>query len=255
LPAPAGTIAGMSDVPLHGDWFSSGWDRLLPPQALGLALLVSAASEGIGAHTPEGVLRELFGSRWRMLDGDLDTAVWWTYPGEENNPAQVAADDERRAVFEDVLARAGIPVPGTARDLLALFVRWGIASVDVHGQRWSTPEELPRPEHVLPVPNEVLVRMERARAEEEANIAATALDDHLTREKRGPRPRYRGRRDGVDVDRTPGPSRRTAHRHGTDGPGSSGRGTVRAAASQRRDRAGKPTIGRGPRPFPHDLRR
>ena len=71
------------DLSLHNDWFVSGWEHVLPRQALALTMLMGTASQPGVTGSLDDLLQEIFDGHWDMIGGDLDGALTFTWHAEE----------------------------------------------------------------------------------------------------------------------------------------------------------------------------
>ncbi|MGW4232216.1 DUF6042 family protein [Streptomyces sp. NPDC004980] len=112
---------------MHNDWFVSGWDYVLPRQALALTMLMGTASQPGFTGTLDDLLHEIFDGHWDMIGGDLDGALTFTWHGEkwdyeEAPEGREACGADRWEKFGTMLTAASFPVPTTVRDLAELYL-------------------------------------------------------------------------------------------------------------------------------------
>ncbi|WP_097914178.1 DUF6042 family protein [Streptomyces sp. b84] len=158
------------DMALHNDWFVSGWEHVLPRQALALTMLMGTASQPGFAGSLDDLLQELCDGHWDMIGGDLDGALTFTWHGEEWDYEEApegreACEAARWEKFGAMLTAAGFPVPTTVRDLAELYLTWGLARrhETPRGTRWSMPTVLPLPGDLLLLDTELTRRLDKIR--------------------------------------------------------------------------------------------
>jgi hypothetical protein len=127
------------------------------------------------------------GPAWRNIGTSLDSPVLWVEKEDlEDEDAtgqeriKVAAE-ERRAACEAAYREAGVPVPTTIRELAETMVALGIASQDEDGTWWM-PEDLPLPEKVLSLPEDMAARFREYRRVQALEPAEQAIIHHLSKE-------------------------------------------------------------------------
>lgn len=176
---------------IHKDWFESGWPLVMPlHQAMWTVMLLSTATARQLKGDLDAVAVRVFGDDPRRapcgLGGQgLESPLAWLdaeaveaarSPAEA---AQITADAQtHREWCEEALRAAGLPAPSTVRDLAAVMERLGIARCE--DGRWTMPERLPRPEDVLPLPEELVGRLQRLRRVQAVAPAERALLDYAT---------------------------------------------------------------------------
>ncbi|MER6017732.1 DUF6042 family protein [Streptomyces anulatus] len=167
---------------LHNDWFVSGWEHVLPRQALALTMLMGTAAQPGFTGSLDDLLQEVCDGHWDMIGGDLDGALTFTWHGEEWDYEEApegreACEANRWKKFAAMLRAAGYPVPTTVRDLADLYLTWGLARrhETPQGTRWAMPTVLPLPGDLLPLDTELTQRLDEIR-----RIMRTGpLVDHL----------------------------------------------------------------------------
>lgn len=175
---------------MHSDWFNSGWLRVLPRhQSLMLAMLMgTATAEEIPGSLDDittVILGDDISAAFRELGDDLDSPVHWLEEDEledadEEEKQQIRNDAQaRQEVCEAAFREAGVPVPTTIRELASTMMALGIASRDDDGY-WSMPEELPRPENVLRLPDDMISGFQEFRRTQQLYPAEQAIIRHLT---------------------------------------------------------------------------
>jgi hypothetical protein len=163
------------------DWWDSGWEAVLPKQALFLHMLVATATvEDLDGDLDE-LLQVMHGDRPGRRLVELDEPVWWSYPDEDLDDETRQLDTQRRATCEAALAAAGLPTPGTARDLAALMAVLGVFTREqVDGvERWRSPDVLPLPSDRLPLPEEWVAAADARRWRHQLEPSAQRLIRHL----------------------------------------------------------------------------
>ncbi|MET9699361.1 DUF6042 family protein [Streptomyces sp. NPDC006529] len=190
--APDGSLS------LHPDWFTSCWTLVLPPrhQAMVLAMLFATAMRRRAEGSLDDIAFQVLGDRdrqrkYRLGDDGLDSPLLWLdQEGVElaESPEEAAritaAAAAHRQWFEEALRSLPHPAPSTVRDLAAVMQRLGLAR-ESEG-RWSVPDELPRPDDVLPLPADLLERIRRIRRHDGVAPAEQALLAHFTDTLRRP---------------------------------------------------------------------
>ncbi|MFD4764200.1 DUF6042 family protein [Streptomyces sp. NPDC058439] len=171
---------------MHNDWFVSGWEYVLPRQALALTMLMGTASQPGFTGSLDDLLQEIFGGRWDMIGGDLDGALTFTWHGEEWDYEEApegreACEADRWEKFRAMLTAAGFPLPTTVRDLAELYLTWGLAArkETPEGTRWSMPAALPLPGDLLPLDTELTQRLDKIRWIMRTGPLVNTLIDHL----------------------------------------------------------------------------
>ncbi|MYR74200.1 hypothetical protein GTW49_18435 [Streptomyces sp. SID4925] len=174
------------DMAMHNDWFVSGWEHVLPRQALALTMLVGTAAQPGVTGSLDDLLQEIFDGHWDMIGGDLDGALTFTWHGEEWDYEEApegreACEAARWAKFSAMLAAAGYPVPTTVRDLAELYLTWGLAArkETSQGTRWSMPAALPLPSDLLPLDTELARRLDKIRWIMRTGPLVDVLVNHL----------------------------------------------------------------------------
>jgi hypothetical protein len=175
------------------DWFTSGWMRVLPRQQSFMLMMIlgTAAAESMRGSIDE-ITRIIIGSddlgpAWRNIGTSLDSPVLWVEKEdlEDEDEAEQArikeAAEERRSACEAAYREAGVPVPTTIRELAATMVALGIASQDEDGTWWM-PEDLPLPEKVLSLPDDMAAHFREYRRTQALEPAEQAIIHHLTDE-------------------------------------------------------------------------
>ncbi|MER5774147.1 DUF6042 family protein [Streptomyces sp. NPDC002039] len=174
------------DLAMHNDWWASGWEHVLPRQALPLTMLIGTASQSDFTGSLDDLLREIFESPWDMIGGDLDGALTFLWPDgewdyEEAPEGREASEANRWEAFGTLLTAAGFPVPMTVRDLSDLYLTWGLAGREEtpDGTRWSMPAALPLPGDVLPLDAELTKRLDGIRWTMRTAPLVNGLIEHL----------------------------------------------------------------------------
>ncbi|MFJ6810946.1 DUF6042 family protein [Streptomyces anulatus] len=174
------------DMALHNDWFVSGWEHVLPRQALALTMLLGTASQPGFAGSLDDLLQELCDGHWDMIGGDLDGALTFTWHGEEWDYEEApegreACEAARWEKFGAMLTTAGFPVPTTVRDLAELYLTWGLARrhETPRGTRWSMPTVLPLPGDLLPLDTELTRHLDKIRCIMRTGPLVDVLVNHL----------------------------------------------------------------------------
>lgn len=174
------------DMAMHNDWWASGWDHVLPRQGFPLTMLIGTASQSGFTGSLDDLLQEIFGGHWRMIGGDLDGALTFSWPDEEWDYEEApegrdACEASRWESFGAMLTAAGFPVPKTVRDLSELYLTWGLASREEtpEGTRWSMPAVLPLPGDLLPLDTELANRLDRIRWTLRTDPLVNTLIKHL----------------------------------------------------------------------------
>ncbi|MGW7433359.1 DUF6042 family protein [Streptomyces sp. NPDC054861] len=175
------------DLAVHNDWWTAGWQHVLPCQSFPLAMLIATASQPGFTGSLDDLLEELFDGDWNMLGGDLDSALTFFWPDSEEDPEEEpegrqASEAKRRSELRAVLTSAGLPVPTTVRDLSELYLTWGLAYQEqtAAGTRWSMPATLPRPGDLLPLNADLTQRLDSLHCAEHTGPYISALIGHLT---------------------------------------------------------------------------
>ena len=187
----ARTEPGKGDLALHNGWFTSGWMHVLPKyQAMFMCMLLSTAATRPVTGTLDEVVREVFGDSPRDflhgLGDDLDSPVLWLEP-DTLDAAEDAEEEARiraeaaahRTGCEGALRAGGFPVPETIRDLVGTMLALGIACTE--DGRWWMPQDLPRPEEVLELPENLRETFRRLRHRDAVAPCKQALTDYLDR--------------------------------------------------------------------------
>ncbi|WP_318212202.1 DUF6042 family protein [Streptomyces sp. SJL17-1] len=178
------------DMAMHNDWWASGWEHVLPRQGFPLTMLISTASQPGFTGSLDDLLQEFFDGHWRMIGGNLDGPLTFSWPDEEwdYNEApegREACEADRWEKFGAMLTAAGFPVPTTVRDLSELYLTWGLTRHEEtpNGTRWSMPTVLPLPGDLLPLDDELAKRLDwirwTTRAAPFVNGLITYLVDEL----------------------------------------------------------------------------
>ncbi|MEV5599170.1 DUF6042 family protein [Streptomyces sp. NPDC052496] len=151
---------------IRNDWFESGWEVVLPlHQAMWTAMLLSTAVAANLAGDLDTVVGRISVDApavvsYRLGDQGLESPLVWPdmeaveVAASPEEAAQIIADAEtRRAWCEEALRAAGLAMPSTVRDLVAVMQRLGIVRYhEANGGYWTMPAKFPRPEDVLPLP-------------------------------------------------------------------------------------------------------
>lgn len=178
------------------DWIGSGWQLVLPPQALFVNMLVTTAT----VRDLDGGLdvldeHEDAGGRGALLRDGLDQPLVWSEefdPSLLEDPADAvefaAADEAHRLRFAQILTDSGRPMPVTVRDLAHLMAELGMfeRTVSAVGERWRTPSTLPHPAQVLTLPAELTERLARIHRHHVTQPAAQAIIAHVCDDLGGP---------------------------------------------------------------------
>ena len=174
------------DLAMHNDWWTSGWEHVLPRQAFPLTMLIGTASQPDFTGSLDDLLQEIFDGRWDMIGGDLDGALTFSWPDEEwdyeDAPEGRDVNEAKRwETFGAMLTAAGFPVPQTVRDLSELYLTWGLASREEtpDGTRWSMPAALPLPGDLLPLDAELTQRLDGIRWTMRTGPLVDALINYL----------------------------------------------------------------------------
>ncbi|MFE9240520.1 DUF6042 family protein [Streptomyces sp. NPDC007007] len=174
------------DLSLHNDWFVSGWEHVLPRQALALTMLMGTASQPGVTSSLDDLFQEIFDGHWDMIGGDLDGALTFTWHAEEWDYEEApegreASEAESWRTFGAMLTAAGYPVPATVRDLAELYLTWGLARrhETPQGTRWSMPAVLPLPGDLLPLGTELTRRLDKVRWIMRTGPLVDVLVNHL----------------------------------------------------------------------------
>lgn len=174
------------DLAMHPDWWTSGWEYVLPRQGFPLAMLIGTACQPGFTGCLDDLLHEVFDGHWGMIGGDLDGALTFSWPDEEwdyqEAPEGRDANEARRwATFGAMLTAAGYPVPRTVRDLSELYLAWGLADREEtpEGTCWSMPAALPLPGDLLPLEPGLAKRLDGLRWTMRTGPLVDALIHHL----------------------------------------------------------------------------
>lgn len=125
------------------DWWDSGWDRFLPPQAMYLHMLVATATVADRDGSLEDLASTLGKGWFELRVGTWDAPLNWD-PDGDADAEQQALDAERKRVFEAALIASGRHVPTTVAELAALLADVGVFIVQRSGtERWRSTEVLP----------------------------------------------------------------------------------------------------------------
>lgn len=163
------------------DWFSSGWQAILPAHAFSLQMIVTTAT----ALNVDGGIAELhnghIGLLGMMLCADLDDPVTWIEEGVDD-PESIVLKTQARARFEEALTAAGMPIPATLAELAETMAALGIferTELDGGGERWRTPKPLPSPLDVLPFSGAFADDLRDRLRSSAAHDASQAIIKHL----------------------------------------------------------------------------
>ncbi|RVU15015.1 hypothetical protein EOT10_39990 [Streptomyces antnestii] len=174
------------DMAMHNDWWTSGWDHVLPRQGFPLTMLIGTASQPDFTGSLDDLLQEVFEGHWDMIGGDLDGALSFSWPDEEWDYTEApegreASEANRWEAFGAMLTAAGFPVPTTVRDLSELYLTWGLAHREEtsEGTRWSMPAALPLPGELLPLDADLTKRLDRIRWSTRTGALVNELTKHL----------------------------------------------------------------------------
>ncbi|MDT9692788.1 DUF6042 family protein [Streptomyces sp. P9(2023)] len=185
-----------SYLSMHNDWFPSGWSSYLPQhQSMVVCMIFGTATVRDLRGSIDDVVHQLFDGRpsgFFGRDGDtLDSPLAWMDPDELNyaetdeEKAQLLADAEaHQAKCEGLLHDAGLAVPTTIRELADTMLALGIATQK--NGAWSMPENIPRPENVLPLADEERARIADTRRVWESAPSEQALIKYLKDELERP---------------------------------------------------------------------
>jgi Family of unknown function (DUF6042) len=177
-------VAGEEEdgVAIAHDWWTSGWNKFLPRQALWLHMVVATAT----VKDLDGSLDDLIDSFGRDAfdrdTGGLDGPVWWTFPDQdETDDEQLAMDRASQEVFEAVLERAARVPPRSVRELAMLMADFGVFEREFVGdvERWRSPEVLPLVAERLPVSEQFTAEEDRLRWRSLHEDSAQAIIRHL----------------------------------------------------------------------------
>ncbi|MFF2508283.1 DUF6042 family protein [Streptomyces sp. NPDC058067] len=174
------------DMAMHNDWWTSGWDHVLPRQGFPLTMLIGTAGQPDFTGSLDDLLQEVFEGHWDMIGGDLDGALSFSWPDEEWDYTEApegreASEANRWETFGAMLTAAGFPVPTTVRDLSELYLTWGLAHREEtsEGTRWSMPAALPLPGELLPLDADLTKRLDRIRWSMRTGALVNELAKHL----------------------------------------------------------------------------
>ncbi|MDK0525100.1 DUF6042 family protein [Streptomyces sp. ML-6] len=181
--------ASEGGMAMHTDWWTSGWNHVLPQhQGMMLCLIFGTATTRGLEGDLDGVVHEIFGDELRgvfhSLGENLDSPILWIDEEEVEDAESEEEKDELRAAAKaheatltSALQAAGMTVPVTIRELAHTMVELGIATT--RDGTWSMPEVLPRPDDVLTLPDDVLTRLQRMRQFTDTEAADQAIVRHL----------------------------------------------------------------------------
>ena len=189
------------DVVVAQDWWTAGWQDLVPEQGLFLHMVVATAT----ARTVDGDLAGLLvtvapDERGRARVA-LSDPLLWVYPAVDGHVDEHdrAAAERRRETWQEALAAAGIPVPTTIAELADVLVALGVfrrgpaggsgagtAGV-VRVERWRSPEGLPLASDVLALPAQWVAAHEEAGRVVQADRSAQRLIRYLREDCDRPR--------------------------------------------------------------------
>ncbi|RSS46447.1 DUF6042 family protein [Streptomyces sp. WAC08241] len=174
------------DMAMHNGWWEAGWEHVLPRQGFPLTMLIGTASQPGFTGSLDDLVEEIFDGHWRMLGGDLDAALTFSWPDEEWDYEEApegreASEADHWETFGALLTAAGFPVPTTVRELSELYLAWGLAHREEtpQGTRWSMPETLPRPGDLLPLDAELAERLDGIRRTMRTGPLVSGLIRHL----------------------------------------------------------------------------
>ncbi|MEU4068233.1 DUF6042 family protein [Streptomyces wedmorensis] len=174
------------DMAMHNDWWTSGWEHVLPCQGFALTMLIGTASQPGFTGSLDDLLQGSFGGHWHMIGGDLDGALTFSRPDEEWDYEEApegreACEASRWEKFGAMLTAAGFPVPKTVRDLSELYLTWGLAGREEtpEGTRWSMPAALPMPGDLLTLDAELTKRLDEIRRTMRTGPLVNTLIRHL----------------------------------------------------------------------------
>jgi hypothetical protein len=173
-----------------GEWFDSGWNRLLPPMSH-ILLMAVGGPNGTGISTTldetdmAATRADLFGPHG--LDSPIDWAL------DDGTPAdfeQRMLDAERRTRWETLITKAGHPAPATVRQLAHFLVDLGVfehsPATDTGPERWAIVSPIPLVVDTLPVDAEYAAEEARIAADRESFPFSSAIISHVVEDLDGP---------------------------------------------------------------------
>ncbi|NYI07818.1 DUF6042 family protein [Allostreptomyces psammosilenae] len=161
---------------VYQDWFRNGWDAVMPPGAYSVFMSCSYVTDAEAEI--DGDLTEYFDlstcfPRSPQYPHGWETLVDWGENVRPRSPFEDPASVERerrrmrdrRELFEQAMAGAGLPCPQTLRELVRLMTDWGLIEPYplAPGVLWRLPPALPYPDQVLPLPESLTSWMEEQR--------------------------------------------------------------------------------------------
>ena len=177
---------------MTADWWTAGWQDLVPEQGLFVHMVVATAT----ARDRDGDLRVLFAAVPAQESGRarvrLEDPVVWLSPqaGLEDQEQERRTALYRQRTWEQAVAAVGLSVPATVGELaevlvtLGVFQRsWRTGPAD-RVERWRSPEVLPLAADQLPLPAEWVAAHEEAGRRQQGELAAQRLIRFLHEHRR-----------------------------------------------------------------------
>lgn len=182
------------------DWWTAGWQDLVPEQGLFLHMVVATATARNIDGGLAGLLVAVAPDERGQARVALSDPVLWVYPGAGGDVDEhdQAAAERRRETWRRALSAAGIPVPVTVAELADVLVTLGVfrrgpaggsgagrygagvpAAVGSGVERWRSPEVLPLASDVLPLPGRWVAAHDKAGRIVQAERSAQRLIRYL----------------------------------------------------------------------------